>query len=389
VASTPDPPVLNEDAAGTGAGGDYTVGATLREGWGGTLREGIYVRSDRRVTVEEVRAGLVSSPGVVDRLAQLGREMASLRDPHLLAVYDLVDEGGVYRLVAEWSDAPSLASIVGRQALPASLAIAAVCDVLSGLETLHARGLFHGQVGPETVVVEADGRARLAELALCAAAAPAGFGTRTDVLDTARLGLHLLRKAGSRLDPVRRPLEAASSDPVDAARLRAELEGAATAVLGPGWREGATRPAQPRGRGRRRRGLLLLLALAGLVIAAAAVAVVLLVLRGRDTTTAAPLSVGPDASLTVSPAAGGCNTTFSFVGRGSLSGTGTLVYRWEQSDGQVTANTPLPITGSEGAFQLTQAWRLEGSQRVNATMTLHILRPVDRAISRAFQYNCQ
>ena len=90
----------------------------------------------------------------------------------------------------------------------------------------------------------------------------------------------------------------------------------------------------------------------------------------------------------MSPATGGCNTTFAFVGRGSLSGTGTLVYRWEQSDGQVTADTSLPITSSEGAFQLTQAWRLQGSQKVDGTMTLHILKPVDRRLSQTFHYSC-
>jgi hypothetical protein len=101
-----------------------------------------------------------------------------------------------------------------------------------------------------------------------------------------------------------------------------------------------------------------------------------------------PLVVGSDATVVVNPATGGCNTTFRFVGQGSLSGTGTLVYRWEQSDGQATSDTSLPITSSEGAFELTEAWRLQGSQTVNGAMTLHILRPLDRRISRSFRYSC-
>jgi hypothetical protein len=64
------------------------------------------------------------------------------------------------------------------------------------------------------------------------------------------------------------------------------------------------------------------------------------------------------------------------------------VYRWEQSDGQVTSDTSLPITSDEGSFRLTEAWRLQGSQTVDGTMTLHLLRPVERRISRPFRYSC-
>jgi hypothetical protein len=377
--------------AGTGGIGEYEVGAPIREGWGGTIREGQYRRTGRRVTVQEVRPDLTSSPGLIDRLGNVGRETASVRDPHLLAVYDLVDEAGSFRLIAEWCDGATVTATLRRGSMAPGQAIAAVSDVLAGLEALHARGLFHGQVGPETVVVDGEGRSRLAELALCAAATPQGFGPHTDVRDTARLGLHLLRTAGSRFDPVRRALDGAATAAggVDAARLHAELDSAATAVLGPGWRDrSGRRTRRRRTDGRRGRGLLLV-AVAAVVAAAVVAAVILLAGRGGGgTSSTGPLTLASDVRLVVTPATGGCNTTFSFVGRGSLTGTGTLVYRWEQSDGQVTADTSLPITSNEGAFQLTQAWRLQGSQKVDGTMTLHILKPVDRRISQTFHYSC-
>jgi hypothetical protein len=64
------------------------------------------------------------------------------------------------------------------------------------------------------------------------------------------------------------------------------------------------------------------------------------------------------------------------------------MYRWEQSDGQSTATTSLPITANDGAFQLTQAWRLQGTQTVDASMTLHILSPINKAFKRPFRYAC-
>ncbi len=375
---------------GTGGIAEYEVGAPIREGWGGTIRDGHYRRTGRRVTIQHIRPDLTSTAGLVERLGNAGREAATVRDPHLLALYDLVHDGGAFSLIAEWSDGATVAAALARGSLPPERAVAVVGDVLAGLSALHARDLFHGQVGPETVVVDGEGRARLAELALCAAAAPAGFGPHTDVRDTARLGLHLLRKAGTRFDPVRRALDGAASGAgaVGADQLRAEVESAAGAVLGPGWREaldGGKDGGRPRHR--RRRGLLLL-AVAALLGAAVVAAVLLFVGRNGERSSTAPLTIGSDATLLVTPHTGGCNTTFSFVGTGSLSGTGTLVYRWEQSDGQITADIPLPIRSDEGSFRLTQAWRLQGSQKVDGNMTLHIVKPVDRRLSQAFHYGC-
>ncbi|MDQ6856038.1 MAG: hypothetical protein M3Z57_03065 [Candidatus Dormibacteraeota bacterium] len=379
--------------AGAGGIAEYEVGVPIREGWGGTIRDGRYRRSGRRVTIQEVRPDLTAAPGLVERLGDVGRDAAALRDPHLLAVYDLVSDAGAFRLIGEWSDGTTIAAKLARGPMPPVVAIAAVCDVLSGLEALHTRGLFHGQVGPETIVVDSDGHARLGELALCAAASPPGFGTRTDVRDAARLGLHLLRKAGSRFDPVRRPLDGASTGAGagEAAGLRAEVDRAAAALLGPSWRAAVGATSRRDRRATRRPGrAFAVAALAVLILAAAAAAVILVAGRGgKGASSTGPLTVGSDASLVVTPVTGGCNTTYAFVGTGLLSGTGKLVYRWEQSDGQVSADTVLPISADEGSFRLTQAWRLQGSQKVDGAMTLHILKPVDRKLSQTFHYTCQ
>jgi hypothetical protein len=385
VASIPDPPGHGEEIAGPEGGGEYEVGAVLREGWGGTIRAGRYLRTGRQVTVQDVRADLAAMPGLVDRLAELGRVTSLVRDPHLLGVYDLAGGTSGLRLIAEWSDAPPLDAAVRRGSLSAERAVAIVDDVLGGLVALHSTGLFHGHVGRDTVVLEADGRARLAELAVCAAAVEGG-GPETDVTEAARLGLHLLRRGGRRLDALRRPLDSAVAGAGDAARLRQELDVGAIAVLGAGWRD---RPTAMTSHPRRRWRRVLLALLVALAAAGGAVAAALLTGGHRVTVVPGPLALGSDARLAVAPQSAGCNTTFVFVGRGSLSGVGTLVYRWEQSDGQVSANSSLPIGADVGAFRLTQAWRLEGTQTVNGAMTLHILKPVDRSISQSFHYVCR
>jgi hypothetical protein len=387
VASIPDPPAPGGVHESEEHRRDYELGAPLREGWGGTLRDGRYRRTGLRVTVQDIRPELTVTPGLVDRLASIGRRAAAIRNPHVLAVYDLVEGDGALELFAEWTEAPTLAASLRRREIDSHEAVAIVDGVLAGLEALHAAGLFHGRIGGETVVVEPGGRARLAELAVCAAAAPPGAGPQTDLRAAARLGLELLRGSGRRLEPVRRVLEPAldTTGSTDAASLRAAVAGAAASVFGRGGQQRAAAAGRPRGR--RRRWITGIAALA--LLAGAGTVAGIALLGGQEAPRpSGPLAIGSDTALTVTPSSGGCNTTFVFVGRGSVSGTGTLMYRWEQSDGQSTATTPLPITANDGAFQLTQAWRLQGTQSVDASMTLHILSPVNKTFKRPFRYAC-
>jgi hypothetical protein len=388
VASIPDPPAPDDDHRPDGYRLDYEVGAPLREGWGGTLRQGRYRRTGLLVTVQDIRPELTVTPGLVDRLAGIGRRAAAVRDPHLLAVYDLVAGEGALQLIAEWTEAPTLAASVRRREIDPPAAAAVVDGVLAGLQALHDAGLFHGRVGAETVVVEPGGRARLAELAVCAAAAPPGAGRETDLRGAARLGLELLRGSGRRVEPVRRALMPATdtTGASDAAGLRTALTSAAVKVFGESWREGAIAPSHPRRL--RRRWILGAAGAAVLAIAATVAGIALLGGGHARPASSGPLAIGSDAGLTVTPASGGCNTTFVFVGRGSLTGTGTLVYRWEQSDGESSPTASLPITATDGAFQLTQAWRLQGAQALDASMTLHLLSPVNRTFKRPFHYAC-
>src|SRR3979411_372807 len=113
VASIPDPPGHGDVIAGPEGGGEYAVEAVLREGWGGTIRAGRYLRPGRRGAVRGARAGRAVQPGVVARLAELGRVTAVVRDPHLLGVYDLVHGESGLRLLAEWSDGLPLETTLG------------------------------------------------------------------------------------------------------------------------------------------------------------------------------------------------------------------------------------------------------------------------------------
>ncbi|GAC1337417.1 MAG: hypothetical protein NVSMB29_01750 [Candidatus Dormibacteria bacterium] len=183
----------------------------------------------------------------------------------------------------------------------------------------------------------------------------------------------------------------------------------AAAAAGQGWRDRQPeRPPEPRppqgvqrdplplatGRDadeplgpRRRLGPWLLASL--LAVALAVVAALIVVGRGQSTGAGAiPLTIDRAVQLSVTPAQGGCDTTFKFTATGHLHGTGTMTFRWKQSDGLETPAVSVPITADEGSYRFTQKWRIKGAQTAGS-MTFTILQPQQLSATRDFVYTCR
>jgi len=155
----------------------------------------------------------------------------------------------------------------------------------------------------------------------------------------------------------------------------------------PGGDDGAVATApspHTGGNGRRRRALVV----AAVVLIAAIIAAVLLFAATNVVGNTGPLGVNNDVRLTVTPQRGGCNTTFDFVATGTLHGTGTMVYRFDQSDGLTSGNISLPVTSNEHSFRLTRQWRLQDSLDVPETLTFRIVQPSSHTATQMISYTC-
>ncbi|RFA95582.1 protein kinase family protein [Pyrobaculum aerophilum] len=76
-----------------------------------------------------------------------GRVVKSLVHPNVLRLVEAFPESGV--LLYEWGDGGSLAA----QRLSPKEALKALIHVAEGLRYLHSRGLYHGDLKPENVIV--------------------------------------------------------------------------------------------------------------------------------------------------------------------------------------------------------------------------------------------
>jgi len=479
---------------------DYQVDAFIAEGCNGTVFSGRHRLTAHPVALHQVDRQLTEQEGFVDRLTEAARQVATLRNPHIVGVYDLVVEDGVY-VVLELVPGASLRELApAGQVLPPAAAIAAVDDVLNALETAHQAGIVHGDIRAEHVLVTPTGTAKLGGFAISMALAPlpgqAGAGrpgytsperlagrppdAGSDLYAVSALASELMTGATPSPGRVGPPALPAIADvlrrglAVDAARrygsateLRTALIGATADSMGPAWRLASdlgTRsaavnpqaaaqapppappapafaaaepaalpfstppppassaahggaqppplarppatppsaylpPPSPRARAaitevdseERRRSWavpLIVLVVALLAGGGLGAAFALGAFNSGSASSNAPLTVGADVKLTVSPTSGGCNTVFTFVATGSVDGSGTLTYRWERSDGYQSQEIPVTVTPRDASFSLPgPPWRISGHQ-AQLQMSFHVLKPTERLVTATVPYNC-
>jgi eukaryotic-like serine/threonine-protein kinase len=165
---------MSPEAAERLVAGRWTMHTALRRGPSGVIWRATEMPGGRRLAVEQLR--LPSPPDPADpgqsalweRVATETRAAASLGHPGLVALDDVVVEGGVVYVATELVDAAlTLDELVARHGpLPVRRVAQLGLELLDALGATHAAGLVHLDLRPANVLVTADGRARLAGVGL-------------------------------------------------------------------------------------------------------------------------------------------------------------------------------------------------------------------------------
>jgi len=140
-------------------------------------------------------------------VSRIDDRLRGVSHPSLLTIFDVVHDGDRTFAACEFVQGRSLRLIMGGQPFNSRRAAEIVAEVADAVAELHARGLCHGAIGIDTVLLTAKGKSKLDLL-------PAIDATERDDVDQLRALLTAL------VGHERPDLADAGSAAVVAARLR-------------------------------------------------------------------------------------------------------------------------------------------------------------------------
>jgi serine/threonine-protein kinase len=143
-------------------GGRYRAIRRLGTGGTGVVYQAIDQVLGRTVAIKALREDIN-----LDLLRHEGRSLARLNHPNVVALYDLVEEGGRSYLVMEYVDGCSLDEwLVEHGPLDPEAAVTIVTQVGSAILQAHERGLLHCDLKPANVLISTAGEVKLTDFTL-------------------------------------------------------------------------------------------------------------------------------------------------------------------------------------------------------------------------------
>jgi len=164
------------DLAGRVLAGRYRLLGSIGAGASGRVYVADDVRLRRRVAVKVLHGALAEDAGFLRRFRSEAQHAASLHHPHIVAVYDWGEDGGLPFMVLELLQGGSLRALIddGGRLSPAQ-ATHLGRQVAQALHYAHTRGVIHRDIKSANLLFDEHGIVRVADFGLARALAEASW----------------------------------------------------------------------------------------------------------------------------------------------------------------------------------------------------------------------
>jgi serine/threonine-protein kinase len=135
----------------------YRIGQVIGQGGYGVVRFGRHRNLDRPVAVKQIPTALVTDPEVRARFAEEAQTLASFDNPHIVRLYDYVEQDELCLLVLEYLPGGTLADAAADPGFTWAGACATAMVTCAGLHYAHQHKVLHRDVKPENALYTGEG----------------------------------------------------------------------------------------------------------------------------------------------------------------------------------------------------------------------------------------
>jgi serine/threonine protein kinase len=160
--------------AGTWTGktlGRYEIGPLIGQGGMAQVYKGRHPALKRDVAIKMIHSHLATGEGFIERFQREAQLVAALRHPNIVQVFDLDMHEGVYFMVMEFIDGPTLATQLDSMRRQNSLlslqqSVELMLVLCNALGYAHSQGMVHRDVKPGNVMFTSKGQPVLTDFGL-------------------------------------------------------------------------------------------------------------------------------------------------------------------------------------------------------------------------------
>ena len=142
------------------------IGECLGRGGMGVVYRARQRSLDRPVALKLLAPERGHDPAFAARFAREAQALARLNHPNIVTIHDFGQAGGFYYLLMEFVDGVNLRQAMQAGRFTPEQALAIVPPVCDALHYAHSHGLVHRDIKPENLLLDKDGRIKIADFGI-------------------------------------------------------------------------------------------------------------------------------------------------------------------------------------------------------------------------------